>query len=167
MLVINEKVIKVAAGSYHSVALTASGKIYTWGYNGKYQLGRQPPRPELAASLAKVEVELWYSFPGHIPGLGAAHGKTVTWVGASADQTVLKLDESLINAQNLVGATIAANKHQVLLLPTHNKQPISFHSLCISRSDGFCRSFSALDQVTLLMFVAIKVNQLHPFNEHN
>ena len=130
---INEKVIKVAAGSYHSVALTASGKIYTWGYNGKYQLGRQPPRPELAASLAKVEVELWYSFPG----LGAAH------------QTMLKLDESLINAQNLVGATIAANKHQVLLLPTHNKQPISFHSLCISRSDGFCRSFSALDQVTL------------------
>ena len=71
----------------------------------------------------------------------------VTWVGASADQTSLKLDESLINAQNLVGATICANKHQVLILPTHNLQPTSFHSLCISRSDGFCRSFTALDQV--------------------
>ena len=97
--------------------------------------------------LSKVEIELWYAFPGDIPGLGAAHGKTVTWIGASADQTILKLDESLINAQNLVGATICANKHQVLLLPTHNKLPISFHSLCISRSDGFCRSFSSLDQV--------------------
>ena len=140
---INEKVTRVAAGSYHSVALTASGKIYTWGYNGKHQLGRQGPGQD--ADLAKVE--LWYAFPGPIAGLGAAHGKTVTWVGASADQTILKLDESLINAQNLVGATICSNKHQVLLLPTHNKLPTSFHSLCISRSDGFCRSFSALDQV--------------------
>ena len=40
---ITEKVIKVAAGSYHSVALTVTGQIFTWGYNGKYQLGRQPP----------------------------------------------------------------------------------------------------------------------------
>ena len=113
MLVINEKVTRVAAGSYHSVALTASGKIYTWGYNGKHQLGRQAPGQD--AALAKAEIELWYAFPGHIAGLGAAHGKTVTWVGASADQTILKLDESLINAQNLVGATIRSNKHQVLL----------------------------------------------------
>ena len=74
----------------------------------------------------------------------------MTWVGASADQTSLKLDESLINAQNLVGATICANKHQVVILPTHNLQPTSFHSLCISRSDGFCRSFTALDQVRVL-----------------
>ena len=44
--------------------------------------------------------------------------------------------------QNLVGATItsiAANKHQVLLLPTHNKQqPISFNS--ISGRDGLWTS---------------------------
>ena len=147
-MVITEKVSRVAAGSYHSVALTTSGKIYTWGYNGKFQLGRRGPGPgHEPASLPKVEIELWYAFPGHITGLGAAHGKTVTWIRASADQTILKLDESLINTQNLVRATICANKHQVLLLPTHNKQPISFHSLCISRSDGFCRSFPGLDQV--------------------
>ena len=76
VLVISEKVTKIAAGSYHSVALTASGKIYTWGYNGKYQLGRQGPSQD-TPGLAKVEVELWYAFPGAIPGLGAAHGKTV------------------------------------------------------------------------------------------
>ena len=46
-----------------------------------------------------------------------------------------------------MGATICSNKHQVLLLPTHNQQPTSFHSLCISRSDGFCESFSSLYQV--------------------
>ena len=46
-----------------------------------------------------------------------------------------------------MGATICSNKYQVLLLPTHNQQPTSFHSLCISRSDGFCESFSSLYQV--------------------
>ena len=35
---ITEKVIKVEAGSYHSVALTVTRQFYTWGYNGKYQL---------------------------------------------------------------------------------------------------------------------------------
>ena len=40
-MVITEKVSCIAAGSYHSVALTTSGKIYTWGYNGKFQLGRR------------------------------------------------------------------------------------------------------------------------------
>ena len=99
--------------------MTSSGKVFTWG------------------NYAKIPIQ----------GLGNAHGKAVTWIGTSADQTILKLDESLINAQNLVGATICSNKHQVLLLPTHNQQPTSFHSLCISRSDGFCESFSSLYQV--------------------
>ena len=78
VLVISEKVTRIAAGSYHSVALTVSGKMYTWGYNGKYQLGRQGPA--LDSAMAKVEVELWYAFPGAIPGLGSAHGKTVRTV---------------------------------------------------------------------------------------
>ena len=141
---IGEKVVRVAAGSYHSVALTVTGRVFTWGNNAKGQLGRAGPS---GPNLAPVEVELWYALPGPIQGLGSAQGKSVTWIGASADQTIMKLDESLINAQNLVGATICSNKHQVLLLPTHNQQPTSFHSLCIARSDGFCRSFSSLDQV--------------------
>ena len=139
-----DKVVMVAAGSYHSAALTSGGQLFTWGNNAKGQLGRTGPS---GPGLSPVEVELWYAMPGPIAGLGSAQGKTVTWIGASADQTVMKLDESLINAQNLVGATICSNKHQVLLLPTHNQQPTSFHSLCIARSDGFCRSFSSLDQV--------------------
>lgn len=34
-----EEVVDVSAGRYHSMALTASGKVYTWGYNGYYHLG--------------------------------------------------------------------------------------------------------------------------------
>jgi hypothetical protein len=39
--------------------------------------------------------------PGVIPGLGSNYGKAVTWIYASLDQTLLKLDENLINTQNL------------------------------------------------------------------
>merc|ERR1719312_301594 len=93
--------------------------VYTWGNNAKNQLGRIGPAAD--SNLPPVDIELWYATPAPITGLGNAQGKTVTWIGASADQTILKLDESLINAQNLVGATICSNKHQVLLLPTHNQ----------------------------------------------
>ena len=91
LLVINEKVTFMSGGSYISVVLASSGKI----------------RLHLA-----IQRQAW---------LRAAHGKTVTWIGDSIDQTILKLElgESLLNAQNLVGATtICANKHQILLLPT-------------------------------------------------
>ena len=33
------KVTAVAAGMYHSAALTASGQLFTWGSNSKGQLG--------------------------------------------------------------------------------------------------------------------------------
>jgi hypothetical protein len=65
----------------------------------------------------------------------------VTWIAATADSTLLKLDESLINAQSLAGASICANQHHVVLLPTHQPPSAaaagpatsSFHSLCIAR----------------------------------
>ncbi len=40
-----DRVVRIAAGAYHSVALTASGRVLTWGYNGKGQLGRTGPVP--------------------------------------------------------------------------------------------------------------------------
>jgi hypothetical protein len=39
-------VVGVAAGRYHSVALTSDGRVYSWGLNDWGQLGR---RAELAA----------------------------------------------------------------------------------------------------------------------
>lgn len=131
LVTLDEVVTRVAAGGYHSAALTASGRVFTWGNNAKGQLGRPAPPPD--AKLPPVEVELWFALPGPVPGLGLHYGKAVTWIYASADQTLLKLDESLINAQNLRGASIVANKHQVILLPTQSLQQTSFNSLCISR----------------------------------
>ena len=34
-----EEIMEVSAGRYHSMALTASGKVYTWGYNSYHNLG--------------------------------------------------------------------------------------------------------------------------------
>lgn len=43
--------------------------------------------------------ELWFAIPGQIPNLGSKFGRCATWIGASGEQTFLKVDESLINAQ--------------------------------------------------------------------
>ena len=40
-----ETVVRIAAGAYHSVALTATGRVLTWGNNAKGQLGRMGPSP--------------------------------------------------------------------------------------------------------------------------
>ena len=31
----NHKVVDVAMGEYHTLALTEDGNVYTWGYGGK------------------------------------------------------------------------------------------------------------------------------------
>ena len=40
---------------------------------------------------------------------GAKHGRRATWVGASGDQTYLRIDETLINAHTLGQSNIIAN----------------------------------------------------------
>ena len=55
------KVTAVAAGMYHSCALTAAGQLYTWGNNSKGQLGLGRNNdmvfsPTLVESLAGVPV---------------------------------------------------------------------------------------------------------------
>ena len=36
-LCLDEVVTKISAGAYHSVALTSSGRVFTWGNNNKAQ----------------------------------------------------------------------------------------------------------------------------------
>ncbi len=37
-----QRVVKIAAGSFHTVALTADGKVFAWGDNRMNQLGLGP-----------------------------------------------------------------------------------------------------------------------------
>lgn len=141
--------VHVAAGSNHSVVLTSKGEVYTFGngqvsYNQlipfqilisskivhfqKGQLGRSPngsspqdvPQPGNSSSSKYSNPRTpWYSIPGLIPNIGPRHGRRATWVGASGDQTFLKLDESLINSVSISKSTVTANKHSIGTLTAH------------------------------------------------
>lgn len=87
-------------------------------------------------------------------GLGPSFGKKATWIGASGDQTFIKIDESLITPQMLPKVTIVADKKTIcmltisspfLLLTFYFLVPVliptislSFHILTINRRDGNC-----------------------------
>jgi hypothetical protein len=49
----NNKIVSVALGLIHSVALSADGSVYTWGYNGEGQLG-DDNKPSGSATPVKV-----------------------------------------------------------------------------------------------------------------
>ncbi|KAK4298747.1 hypothetical protein Pmani_028926 [Petrolisthes manimaculis] len=171
------RVVQVAAGSNHTVFLTANGQIYTCGDYQKGQLGRGAPQSEAGEGSSRGRCP-WYSVPGLVPGVGPRLGRRATWVGASADLTYVKLDQSLINAHNLSAAAVVANSSCLVLLPVggvagerievegadggssstggkkkkkgENEDGVEegWRCLVISRSDGQCRSFTTADQIS-------------------
>ena len=150
------KAVAIACGSYHSVILLDNGQVLTFGNHQKGQLGRNSPASDetlgskLGANSRKELAvrELWFAYPDAIPEIGLDCGRAATWIGASSDQTFIRVDETLINAKSLISSTIMANKHQILLLPTTSTSEANFKSLAISRHDGFCRSFIGSEQAT-------------------
>jgi hypothetical protein len=86
----------------------------------KGQLGRPSPAigQESPVTSNKKDARLcrdgpWYAYPGPVPNIGPRHGRRATWVGASGDQTYLKIDESLINYLSLTRSTVMANKSSI------------------------------------------------------
>uniref|UniRef100_A0ABM0LXG7 Probable E3 ubiquitin-protein ligase MYCBP2 n=1 Tax=Saccoglossus kowalevskii TaxID=10224 RepID=A0ABM0LXG7_SACKO len=130
----------VAAGSNHTVVLLENGQVFTFGSHQKGQLGRAAPGDEQSCRH-------WYAEPGLVPGIGAQSGRRATWIGASGDQTYMKVDESLINANTLAKCKVFSNHKSIGLIPTDSASTVK--CLMISGSDGNCKSFSGPDQVTL------------------
>ena len=54
---INDPIIKLAAGSTHSVALTKSGIVYVWGSNKEGQLGLGDEAEEISYTAEKISFE--------------------------------------------------------------------------------------------------------------
>lgn len=52
-----------------------------------------------------------------MPNIGAKYGRKATWIGASGDQTFLRIDEALINSHVLATSEIFASKHIIGTFP--------------------------------------------------
>ncbi|CAE1311209.1 MYCBP2 [Acanthosepion pharaonis] len=137
--------VQVAAGSSHTVILLANGQVYTCGSYQKGALGRLCPEE----GGAKEKSHPWYTLPGPVPGIGARYGRRATWIGASSDQTFMRIDESLINAHTLTGCNIFANQSCIGLIPAEEDSGCSMKCLMISKHDGSCKSFISSDQENL------------------
>jgi E3 ubiquitin-protein ligase MYCBP2 len=52
----------------------------------------------------------WNAKPSPMPNIGVKYGRKATWIGASGDQTFLRIDEALINSHVLATSEIFASK---------------------------------------------------------
>ncbi|XP_046604041.1 E3 ubiquitin-protein ligase MYCBP2 isoform X2 [Neodiprion virginianus] len=143
---------QIAAGSNHSVILTSKGEVYTFGSYQKGQLGMNWWSGQNDATNVSSQTnrrsersQPWHSFPNIVPNIGPRWGRRATWVGASGDQTYIKIDE--INSISLTRSTVMANKNSIILLPNQNDHANSFKCLVINKRDGNCNSYSGADQV--------------------
>ncbi|KAK9309341.1 hypothetical protein QLX08_000965 [Tetragonisca angustula] len=144
--------IQVAAGSNHTVVLTSKGEVFTFGAYQKGQLGINwwNGQNELSNSSPQVSrrsdrTQPRHSYPNVVPNIGPQWGRRATWIGASGDQTYIKIDE--INSISLTRSTVMANKNCIILIPHQTDHANSFKCLVISKRDGTCNSYSGPDQV--------------------
>ncbi|XP_023654220.2 E3 ubiquitin-protein ligase MYCBP2 isoform X4 [Paramormyrops kingsleyae] len=133
--------VQVTAGSNHTAVLLMDGQVYTFGSFSKGQLGRPI-----------LDMPYWNAKPSPMPNIGAKYGRKATWIGASGDQTFLRIDEALINSHVLATSEIFASRHIIGLVPTSVFEPPPFKCLLINKTDGSCRTFSDSEQEDLQGF---------------
>ncbi|CAK9797457.1 E3 ubiquitin-protein ligase MYCBP2 [Anthophora quadrimaculata] len=143
---------QVAAGSNHTVVLTSKGEVFTFGVYQKGQLGinwwngqNEPSNTTSPVNRRSDRMQPRHCYPNLVPNIGPQWGRRATWVGASGDQTYVKIDE--INSINLTRSTVMANKNCIILIPHQTDHVNSFKCLVISKRDGTCNSYSGMDQV--------------------
>ncbi|XP_066562691.1 E3 ubiquitin-protein ligase MYCBP2 isoform X4 [Amia ocellicauda] len=133
--------VHVTAGSNHTAVLLMDGQVFTFGSFSKGQLGRPI-----------LEMPFWNAKPSPMPNIGAKYGRKATWIGASGDQTFLRIDEALINSHVLATSEIFASKHIIGLVPASISEPPPFKCLLINKVDGSCRTFNDSEQEDLQGF---------------
>ncbi|CAG7827585.1 unnamed protein product [Allacma fusca] len=134
------KIVQIAAGSYHTVALDSDGIVYTCGAHTKGQLAR-------AAEDIDADV-LWFAKMAPLDNIGVNVGRRVTWVGATGDCTFIRLEASLISPNMLQKSTVTANGSTIIIVPPPWTQKFAT-SIMINRRDGCCAYFEGDNQVSL------------------
>uniref|UniRef100_A0A8C8JY02 RCR-type E3 ubiquitin transferase n=1 Tax=Oncorhynchus tshawytscha TaxID=74940 RepID=A0A8C8JY02_ONCTS len=133
--------VQVTAGSNHTAVLLMGGQVFTFGSFSKGQLGRPI-----------LDMPYWNAKPSPMPNIGVKYGRKAIWIGASGDQTFLRIDEALINSHVLATSEIFASKDIIGLVPTSVSEPPSFKCLLINKLDGSCRTFNDSEQEDLQGF---------------
>ncbi|XP_068123980.1 E3 ubiquitin-protein ligase MYCBP2 isoform X14 [Hyperolius riggenbachi] len=132
---------QVTAGSNHTAVLLMDGQVFTFGSFSKGQLGRPI-----------VDMPYWNAKPAPMPNIGSKYGRKATWVGASGDQTFLRIDEALINSHVLSTSEIFASRQIIGLVPASMSEPPPFKCLLINKVDGSCATFNDSEQEDLQGF---------------
>ncbi|XP_059502486.1 E3 ubiquitin-protein ligase MYCBP2 isoform X5 [Stegostoma tigrinum] len=132
---------QVTAGSNHTALLLADGQVFTFGSFSKGQLGRPI-----------LDIPFWNTRPSPMPNIGSKYGRKATWIGASGDQTFLRIDEALINSHVLSTSEIFASRSIIGLVPSSITEPPPFKCLLINKLDGSCRTFNDSEQEDLRGF---------------
>ncbi|XP_062904556.1 E3 ubiquitin-protein ligase MYCBP2 isoform X16 [Mobula hypostoma] len=132
---------QVTAGSNHTALLLADGQVFTFGSFSKGQLGRPI-----------LDMPFWNTRPSPMPNIGSKYGRKATWIGASGDQTFLRIDEALINSHVLSTSEIFASRSIIGLVPASVTEPPPFKCLLINKLDGSCRTFNDSEQEDLRGF---------------
>ncbi|XP_055726868.1 E3 ubiquitin-protein ligase MYCBP2 isoform X16 [Salvelinus fontinalis] len=133
--------VQVTAGSNHTAVLLMDGQVFTFGSFSKGQLGRPI-----------LDMPYWNAKPSPMHNIGAKYGRKATWIGASGDQTFLRIDEALINSHVLATSEIFASKDIIGLVPTSVSEPPPFKCLLINKLDGSCHTFNDSEQEDLRGF---------------
>ncbi|XP_040517341.1 E3 ubiquitin-protein ligase MYCBP2 isoform X30 [Gallus gallus] len=129
---------QVTAGSNHTAILLMDGQVFTFGSFSKGQLGRPI-----------LDMPYWNAKPAPMPNIGSKYGRKATWIGASGDQTFLRIDEALINSHVLATSEIFASRHIIGLVPASISEPPPFKCLLINKVDGSCKTFNDSEQEDL------------------
>ncbi|XP_061486029.1 E3 ubiquitin-protein ligase MYCBP2 isoform X9 [Rhineura floridana] len=132
---------QVTAGSNHTAILLMDGQVFTFGSFSKGQLGRPI-----------LDIPYWNAKPAPMPNIGSKYGRKATWIGASGDQTFLRIDEALINSHVLATSEIFASRHIIGLVPASISEPPPFKCLLINKVDGSCKTFNDSEQEDLQGF---------------
>ncbi|KAL4690764.1 hypothetical protein H8959_013725, partial [Pygathrix nigripes] len=155
---------QVTAGSNHTAVLLMDGQVFTFGKNSwnlasAYRKHRDHDTRCLLILLKKgqlgrpiLDVPYWNAKPAPMPNIGSKYGRKATWIGASGDQTFLRIDEALINSHVLATSEIFASKHIIGLVPASISEPPPFKCLLINKVDGSCKTFNDSEQEDLQGF---------------
>lgn len=118
------KIVKIAAGYHHSLALTDDGRIYTWGYGEVGQLGhgnsiKRVLTPKCIEGLSDVKFIDISASEHHTLAL-TSDGKVYSWglnrfnqLGYSTDDSTYQSTPKVVPIQNIITSISAGTAHSL------------------------------------------------------